>query len=194
MIKFLKGVMKEHDPCITKWDNPTKRIFNGQEVQGRPTKGFGTSSFTYAGKLYKPTPWTTPMKITKMAAELIVYKELNQVVKFTFCLCGLYETGKVAIPHHSDTVPKQKDLVFSISFGASRLFEWNEYTQPIKKKTNTSKINRPHSDYIQQTTRYLVEHGDVFIFDGKSQMTSTHAVPTVFGVGERINLTFRTGL
>ena len=194
MIKFLKGVMKEHDPCITKWDNPAKRTFNGQEVQGRPTKGFGTSSFTYAGKLYKPTPWTTPMKIIKMAAELIVYKELNQVIKFTFCLCGLYETGKVAIPHHSDTVPKQKDLVFSVSFGTPRIFEWNEYAYLIKKKTNTSKINILHGEKYLKATKYMIEHGDVFIFNGKSQMTSTHAVPTVFGAEERINLTFRTGL
>jgi len=36
--------------------------------------------------------------------------------------------------------------------------------------------------------------GDVFIFDGASQMTATHSVPQIRGVGERINLTFRTGL
>ena len=40
-----------------------------------------------------------------------------------------------------------------------------------------------------------MEHGDVMLFDGYSQMTSTHAVPEVMGpLGDRINMTFRSGL
>ena len=42
--------------------------------------------------------------------------------------------------------------------------------------------------------KYLMEDGDVFIFDGKSQMRSTHAVLDMKGCGERINLTFRSGV
>ena len=41
---------------------------------------------------------------------------------------------------------------------------------------------------------YILEHGDVLIFDGHSQMKSTHAVPDIVEAEERINLTFRTGL
>ena len=41
---------------------------------------------------------------------------------------------------------------------------------------------------------FILEHGDVIIFDGHNQMTSTHAVPSLEKAGERINLTFRSGL
>ena len=65
-------------------------------VKGRPTKGFGSSSFDYAGKLYKPTPWTHPMYKIKEKAEKLVWEELGINKKFTFCLCGYYaKTVKV---------------------------------------------------------------------------------------------------
>ena len=52
MMKYLKGaVLADHTPEITDWDEPTTRVFNGTKVAGRPTKGFGTASFNYAGKL-----------------------------------------------------------------------------------------------------------------------------------------------
>ena len=41
---------------------------------------------------------------------------------------------------------------------------------------------------------YILEDGDVLIFDGHNQMKSTHAVPDLETAGERINLTFRSGL
>jgi len=105
----------------------------------------------------------------------------------------MYKNGRIAIPHHSDTVPRQKDLVVSISFGAPRVFEWNQYGYTIKKESKTSKIDI-YGTQTKTTTQYLMEQGDVFIFDGKSQMTATHAVPPLKGTGERINLTFRTGI
>ena len=40
----------------------------------------------------------------------------------------------------------------------------------------------------------FMEDGDVFIFDGLSQMSSTHAVLSMEGCGERTNLTFRSGI
>ena len=70
----------------------------------------------------------------------------------------------------------------------------------IKKKTNSSHINvsgiyNTGSDrWTTSTERYILSHGDAILFDGESQMTSTHAVPEVLNVGERINLTFRSGL
>jgi hypothetical protein len=90
--------------------------------------------------------------------------------------------------------------VFSISLGAARVLEWNQYHYFIKKKTNTSKINiiwpstpRYEGSYLTKE-RYIMEHGQAILFDGHSQMTSTHAVPPVLNSGERINLTFRSGL
>jgi len=40
----------------------------------------------------------------------------------------------------------------------------------------------------------LLEHGDVMIFTGESQMNSTHAVPRISGVDRRLNFTFRSNM
>jgi len=150
----------------------------------------------------EPEPWDTDnMEFYKDIAEELASHVVNRKVKFTFCLCGLYRSGMVSVPHHSDTVPNLGDIVLSFSFGAPRVFEWNQYSYEIKKKTNSSYINTGDTtikEYgkitIKETERYILSHGDAILFDGESQMTSTHAVPKVINVGERINLTFRSGL
>ena len=194
MIKVIKEGLKGHNPDIRSWDKPTVRYFDGKKIEGRPTKGYGISPFEYEGKLYKPTKWTAPMKVIKLATEILVYKELNKTVKFSFCLCGMYKTGKVFVPHHSDTVPTLDDYVVGVSFGAPRILEWKQYQYQIKRQSNTSEVNILHGEEYVETTRYLLEDGDVYIFNGFSQMNSTHAIPPLENVDERINLTFRTGL
>tara|TARA_R100001377_G_scaffold17089_2_gene8579 strand:- start:720 stop:1301 length:582 start_codon:yes stop_codon:yes gene_type:complete len=193
MILFKKGVFKDWHLDIDSWDEPKEREFDGRLVKGRPTKGYGSSSFEYAGKLYEPTTWTPQMYEIKVAAERVVKEELDQEVSFTFCLCGYYGIDGKGIPHHSDTVPTLDDLIVSISFGAPRVFEIEHFPYDIKKHTNTSEVSIPtprESDKVL----YLLEHGDVIIFDGQSQMRATHAVPNIEGASERINLTFRSGL
>ena len=192
MIKIIKQALTEYDPRIDEWDDPVIRNFNGKKVVGRPTKAYGTKCFEYAGKTYKPEPWTLSMEILKQAAEFIVFKQLDQVIKFNFCLCGLYKDGSVSIPHHSDTVPTKKDLVLGVSYGASRYMEWNQYRYDIKEHTNTSEVDINEEWSLQKT--YLLNNGDVYIFDGESQMSSTHAILPSQEAGERINLTFRTGI
>jgi alkylated DNA repair dioxygenase AlkB len=193
MKKFIKGALHDYFPDIPQWDAPVDREFNGQKISGRPTKAYGSSDFEYAGKVYKPEPWSYSIEPIKWEVETLVFEELGRAIDFNFCLCGMYKTGRIAIPHHSDTVPRQKDLVVSVSFGAPRVFEWNQYGYNIKKESKTSKIDI-YGTQTKTTTQYLMEQGDVFIFDGKSQMTATHAVPPLKGTGERINLTFRTGI
>ena len=191
-MKIIKQALTEYDPRIDEWDEPVVRNFNGKKVIGRPTKAYGTKSFEYAGKLYEPEPWSLSMQIIKMAAEYVVFKNLNKIVRFNFCLCGLYKDGSVSIPHHSDTVPTEEDLVVGVSFGGSRFMEWNQYDTPIKEHTNTSEIDTKLNWSLQKT--YLLNHGDVYVFDGKSQMNSTHAILPAKEAKERINLTFRTGI
>lgn len=123
---------------------------------------------------------------------------------FQFCLVGLYEDSTVDIPHHSDTVPSEDDLVLSISYGAPRLFVWREYERKIKDVPWTSKVaieydevskylsGKPiaHKDYY-----FILEDGDALLFTGESQLYSTHAVPVSSGaLDRRVNLTFRTGM
>ena len=193
MKKFIKGALHDYFPDIPQWDAPVDREFNGQKISGRPTKAYGSSDFEYAGKVYKPEPWSYSIEPIKWEVETLVFEELGRAIDFNFCLCGMYKHGRIAIPHHSDTVPRQKDLVVSISFGAPRVFEWNQYGYNIKKESKTSTIDI-YETQTKTTTQYLMEQGDVFIFDGKSQMTATHAVPPLKGTGERINLTFRSGI
>ena len=194
MHKYLKGVAKNLNPSFARWDEPDVREYGGVQVIGRPTRGFGDSPFEYAGKHMNPEPWDTEnMEFYKDIAEDLATHAMNRKIKFTFCLCGLYKSGQVSIPHHTDTVPTLDDIVLSFSFGAPRVFEWNQYGYNIKKESKTSKIDI-YGTQTKTTTQYLMEQGDVFIFDGKSQMTATHAVPPLKGTGERINLTFRTGI
>jgi alkylated DNA repair dioxygenase AlkB len=195
MMMYAKGVFKGQSPTITDWDIPNVRKFNGEIVEGRPTKGYGTAEFNYAGKLYKPEPWTKEIEDIKESAEAWAAKIIGRKIKFTFCLCGLYETGDIAIPHHSDTVPKLRDYVLGISFGAPRILEWTNYTGGlIKKKTNSSKIHLDGYFLKSKTRRILLEDGDAYMFDGHSQMKSTHSIPALEGTRKRISLTFRSGL
>tara|TARA_R100001377_G_scaffold39722_1_gene22188 strand:+ start:1166 stop:1753 length:588 start_codon:yes stop_codon:yes gene_type:complete len=195
MKTFAKNVFKGEDPHIIGWDRPTVREFCKKRVQGRPTKGYGIAEFNYAGKLYNPEPWTPSVEYIKNKAEEWASKLLDRPIEFTFCLCGLYGTGDVAIPHHSDTVPTLDDIVLGISFGGTRLLEWNEYGREIKEESNTSETLDFITKWTPVTRKYLLEDGDVYMFDGRSQMTSTHSIPSIeFGAKRRVSLTFRTGL
>tara|TARA_R100000482_G_C5120783_1_gene145630 strand:- start:285 stop:869 length:585 start_codon:yes stop_codon:yes gene_type:complete len=194
MIKFIKEGMGGYSPLIQKWDRPKLREYDGKKVMGRPTRAFGDKQFSYAGRDYDPDPWTQPMIYIRDNLQTLIKRELGKEVKFNFCLCGYYDNNGKGIPHHSDTVPTQKDLVASVSFGSPRVFEWRTYEKYIKRTSNTSVINTAMLN-ITRTKQYILEDGDVLIFDGKSQMNSTHAIlDTVPPIGDRINLTFRTGI
>ena len=192
MIKHIKHIFAEFEHGIDKWDDPRERMFEGTMVKGRPTRGFGDSTFNYAGKLYEPEPWTHKMQLIKVAAEAVASRVFDKEIKFTFCLCGFYPDDK-GIPHHSDTVPTLDDVVVSLSFGAPRVFAWRTYQNNIKQHTNTSDVDFKEN-FIKDEKLYLLDHGDVIMFDGHSQMKATHAVPDLVGAGERVNLTFRSGL
>lgn len=192
MIKYIKHIFSEFEHGIDHWDDPRERLFEGTMVKGRPTRGFGDSTFKYAGKVYKPEPWTHQMQLIKAAAEEVASKTFNKRVMFTFCLCGLYPDEK-GIPYHSDTVPTLNDVVVSISLGSPRVFNWRTYQNNIKQHTNTSDISLKEN-FLKEEKSYILEHGDVIMFDGHTQMKSTHSIPDLVGAGERVNLTFRSGL
>lgn len=221
-LMFMKGLMKDKTPTFHEWDKPVDREVDGKLIKGRPTLGYGDFSFEYAGKYMEPRPWTdhAEMPYIRKAATTLTCEFFKQKkpegfphfwgghrhttvdpdvnLDFQFCLVGLYEDGTVDIPHHSDTVPSEDDLVLSISYGAPRLFVWREYERKIKDVPWTSKVVLeydsgrpiPHKDYY-----FILEDGDALLFTGKSQLYSTHAVPVSSGaLGRRVNLTFRTGM
>ena len=194
-IHYLKGALKQFNPEFDYWDEPVVRNTKNGMVYGRPSRGFGDSPFEYAGKFMKPEPWTNHrcMLSIKEHCENLASAIYNKEVKFTFCLCGYYGDNGKGIPHHSDTVPTLDDIVVSISFGGPRVFAWRQYQNVIKSNTNTSDVFFTEN-FIVNETFYILEHGDVLMFDGHSQMKSTHAVPDLPEALERINLTFRSGL
>ena len=199
MIRYIKGAFEQYTYKHLDdegWDAPVEREYDGKKIMGRSTQAFGESSFEYAGKLYEPKPWTDKMYNIKLKAEELVSDWIDREVDFTFCLAADYPSGHDNIPHHSDTVPTLDDLVVSISFGATRLLEWREYGREIKEESNTSKVltYQQGSKVPYITNRYILEYGDAMIFNGHSQMNSTHAVPKCKRVGRRVNLTFRSGL
>ena len=201
-LHFIKGGLKQFNPRFLEWDTPKDREVDGRTVKGRPTRGFGNREFEYAGKLMTPEPWNAHDEVHNILVEAnrITQEYYEDFVSYNFCLVGLYRNGSEGIPFHSDTVPYPEDLVFSVSFGATRLFEWREYESDIKDHSNTSTLNISRdtlgkSGYYYETKRWLLEHGDIILFDGASQMNSEHAVPELLGQNEsRVNLTFRSGL
>jgi|TARA_R110002020_G_scaffold202084_7_gene405097 alkylated DNA repair dioxygenase AlkB len=202
-IHYLKGALKTYNPQFDHWDAPVIRETKNQTIFGRPTRGFGDAPFKYAGKYMKPEPWTNHRCIPSIKAncEEIASTIYDRKIEFTFCLCGLYKDDGKGIPYHSDTVPTLEDVVMSISFGGPRVFAWRTYQNPIKKHTNTSDLDTGDvgkgyfkENFLEKETFYILEHGDVLLFDGASQMKSTHSVPDLPLAEERINLTFRTGL
>lgn len=197
MILNFKKYFDSFDPEFTFWDPPVIRDYGGGKIIGRPTRGFGDGVFEYAGKLMDPEPWGAEdfMIPIKKKAEKLAGTILDKDVNFTFCLCGYYSTNGEGLKHHTDTVPTEDDLVISISFGAPRLFEWREYNADIKNSTNTSEVIQALHLLDYTTENYLLEHGDALVFDGKSQMRATHGIPDIkLPAGERINMTFRSGI
>ena len=192
-IHYLKGALKQFNPKFDYWDEPVVRKTKNGMVYGRPSRGFGDAPFEYAGKHMKPEPWTPEINLIKEHCEKLASTVYNREVKFTFCLCGYYGSDGKGIPHHSDTVPTLDDIVVSTSFGGNRVFAWRQYQNVIKSNTNTSDVFFTEN-FIVNETFYILEHGDVIMFDGHSQMKSTHAVPDLPEALERINLTFRSGL
>lgn len=155
----------EFDPPVTRWDPKTNR-----ELVGRPTKGFGTSDFYYAGKTLKCAPWETSPVVSKIRNDI----ELVYNIKVEYVLIGRYDDGQTGIPFHTDEMVGDNDLIINLSFGDPRLFrvKWNE---------------------TQEIENYIVQNGEVLMFDGEVNNLMQHDVPALSGrSGLRYSLTFRT--
>ena len=194
---LIKGLLSKFNLIMDDWDEPQERIDeNGRTIKGRPSIGFGDKNeFTYAGKTLKARPWTDAMKGIRNECQRALKEYADTEKKITFLLAGYYPEEK-GIPMHSDAVPTLDDWVVSCSFGGSRVFGWEEYNKDIKTESYTS-----HTPFILRKDRevccrhlLLLEHGDVVMFNGASQMKTRHNVPDLQGISPRTNLTFRTGL
>lgn len=148
---------------VTRYDPDTGRV-----LVGRPTKVFG-ESFSYAGVTKVGHPWHESKILS------ILKKDIEEAFKVDIvtCLVGYYPDGYTAIPFHKD-VMGDNGVILNMSFGDPRLFrvQWND----------TGKIDT-----------YIMQNGDVLLFDGEANKQMLHDVPAVSGkVGPRWSLTFRS--
>jgi alkylated DNA repair dioxygenase AlkB len=155
----------EFDPPVVRWDPKTNR-----ELVGRPTKGFGTSDFYYAGKTLKCSPWETSPVVNKIKEDI----ERKFKIKVEYVLIGEYQDAAVGIPYHMDEMTADEDLIINLSFGDPRIFrvKWN----------NCGTVDH-----------FITKNGEMIVFDGYANKLMQHDVPSLKSQTKpRYSLTFRT--
>lgn len=118
----------------------------------------------------KAIPWCESVLKLKLTLELLLD------TTFDYCLLNLYKTGEDYISYHSDDEASLgKDVIASISLGASRRFLF-------RKKDDPKKIHE-----------FFLESGSLIVMSGEdTQKHWQHSVPKMKRVKEpRLNLTFR---
>jgi len=137
-------------------------------MQPRLTASYGDdgATYRYSGTVNVALPWTPA---------LLEIKEKIEAVqgKYNFCLLNRYRSGQDSIGMHADDEPEMRNVIGSMSLGATRTF---------RIKHNKTK----------ETMIFPVGHGTLIIMAGTMQQFWKHEIPkTKQPVEERINLTFR---
>lgn len=152
------------------WEQPSIKMF-GKSIQiPRLTCWMGDSAYTYSGHT------NTPIAMPEIISQIKTWLESYTGARFNSVLANYYRNGSDSVSWHSDDEPElgQEPTIASLSFGASRDFQ-------IKHKATGERKT------------YRLEHGDLLVMSGRSQLDYLHCVPkTTKPVGARINLTFRT--
>jgi alkylated DNA repair dioxygenase AlkB len=101
---------------------------------------------------------------------------------FNAVLINRYRDGHDYIsPHSDDDYGDPKPTIPSLTLGAARPFR-------LAKLVGKSKLDK------STTVEYLPSHGDLLVMRGTTNAEWQHWVPkTAKPIGERINLTFRSG-
>lgn len=117
----------------------------------------------------RAAPWSEEL--------LAVRRRLEEQLgaRFSFVLLNRYRNGSDSVAWHNDREVKglAHPVVASLSLGASRAFDL-----------------RPKDDR-KRVLSIDLEHGDLLVMQGDTQLNWEHRVAKVRASGERINLTFR---
>lgn len=154
---------------VIPWNQESIRLFGKEVLQPRLTAWMGTEAYTYSGRKY------TPKALPALVEYLRVQLQETFGDSFNSVLGNLYRNGKDSVSWHADDEKElgREPVIASLSFGASRTFAIRQ---------NSSR----------QRWDYTLNHGDLLIMSGRSQLYFQHSVPkTKQPVGPRINLTFR---
>jgi len=159
------------------WTQKTLKMMGKDVLEPRKTFIGGTegSSYKFAG-LKTEGDGKLPSSITETMLYVEEYLKKNGIMKqkdkFNFCVCNYYENGNNYIGMHSDKGTPDGEIIASLSYGVSRHFD-------IKTHDGDK-------------TRLELNHGDLLIMTGATQLNSKHGVPKQLKIKEpRINLTFR---
>lgn len=155
------------------WQQDNITIFGKTHKQPRLTALYADNglSYGYSNILMTPHPFTKELLQIKKDVEAETTHD------FTTVLLNLYRNGNDSNGWHADN---EKELgtnptIASLSFGAPRLFHFK------------------HRLIKDEKHKLILNPGSLLVMKGEMQQYWLHQIPkTKRGIGERINLTFRT--
>jgi alkylated DNA repair dioxygenase AlkB len=148
------------------------QIFGKQVLLPRFTAFYGNEgiSYNYLGGTMQALPWTDVLQRMKL------HIEVKFDVKFNSCMLSYYRDGSDHVGWHRDNDKNlgQYPFIASVSFGASRIFQFRHY-----------------EDKMPIISMELT-HGSLLVMKAETQRLWEHRLPkTVIPAKVRINLTFR---
>ncbi|SMC58122.1 alpha-ketoglutarate-dependent dioxygenase AlkB family protein [Pedobacter nyackensis] len=154
------------------WKQDSIRMAGKEVLQPRLTAFYGEKGVSYnsMGFVMKALPWIDVLQSIKQDIEG------KFDVKFNSCQLSHYRDGSDYIGWHRDNKKSlgQYPFIASVSFGASRIFQFRHYADKIPIIS------------IELTHRSLL------IMKAETQHLWEHRLPkTILPIGPRINLTFR---
>lgn len=154
------------------WRQEPITIYGRSVLQPRLTALYGDTGkpLRYSGIAMQPFKWTESLLQIKKKIEPLVGKI------FTTALLNQYRDGQDSMGWHRDNEKElgPNPVIASVSFGATRKFQFRHYTQKSVKKS------------VQ------LSHGSLLIMRGACQHHWQHSISkTKLPLGPRINLTFR---
>lgn len=155
----------------TDWKQESIRVPGKRVPLPRLTAWYGDEGTRYrwSGIVQQPTPWTPLLLAIKEPIEAAAQTTFNSV------LLNLYRSEHDSVSWHSDDEPELGDVIASVSFGATRRFDFKHVDDPKQRLS------------IQLTP------GSLLIMAGETQRHWKHRIPKATTPhAARINLTFRT--
>lgn len=155
----------------TPWQQREMNLWGRKVKQPRLTAWYGdsTAAYTYSGIRNVPLPWTPLLLEIKGNVEELLQHEFNG------CLLNLYRNGNDSIAKHSDDEPSLGPVVAAVSFGAPRVFTFEER----------------HFEGQPKRVNVTLDDCSLLLMMGDTQKNWNHEIKKVKEAGERINLTFR---
>lgn len=125
--------------------------------------GYTYNYTTSVGEMFHPVLFEIKERVDEI---------LDRKYDFNFCFCNYYVNGEHSIAFHSDSEPKLRFPIASVSFGAARKFKFRSKTKGL-------------------TETVVLEDGSLLLMDEESQKNYLHGIDKEKNAGPRINLTFR---